>query len=678
MRTPVDAFVLAKLEAAKLAFAAPAEKRTLIRRVTFDLTGLPPTPDEIDTFLKDNSPDAYEKVVDRLLASPRFGERAALFWLDVARYAESNGFKSDEARPTAWRYRDYVIQSFNADKPYDRFVLEQLAGDELFPDNPAAVIATGFLRHFPYESNAINVEQRRQDYLNDITDATTAAFLGLTVACAKCHDHKTDPITQRDYYRTQAFFAGFQPVEAPLGTAAELAEREKKLKDWEEKTAAVRKQMEAIERPIREKAMAKERFRFPEEYSRLLDVPVEKRTPLERQIAFLVEQQVNGRQKISATQMKGPEREKWEGMAKQMAELSKEKPGDPQTAMVMSDSGPVAPPTHLLKRGDWRKPAAEVPPGFLSEIDDRDADVKPTARGTTGRRAALAKWLVTEDNPLTARVMVNRIWQQLFGRGIVATPSDFGSTGDRPTHPELLDWLARDFQHPAPLPGEKAVPAWSMKHVYRLIVTSAVYRQSGIADHGRKADPDNALLWRMPRKRLDGEALRDAMLAVSGQLNLKAGGPSIYPDLPEELTKSGAYGWKPSADPTDRSRRSVYVAVRRNMRYPLFALFDSPDRNEVCARRFVSTTAPQALTLLNDGLVIGYAKKLAVRVEKDAGTDPDKAIDRAFTLAIGRAPDTEEHAAARGFLDNHSAQPSTAIADLCHALLNLNEFLYVD
>ena len=664
VRTPIDALLLAKLEAAKLRFAPPADKRTLIRRVTFDLTGLPPTPEEVAAFLKDGSPGAYEKVVDRLLASPRFGERAALFWLDVVRYAESDGYKADEGRPTAWRYRDYVIQSFNADKPFDRFVKEQIAGDELYPGDPAALVATGFLRHYPYEFNAVNVEQKRQDMLNDVTDTTAAAFLGLTLGCAKCHDHKTDPVTQEDYYRFQSFFAGFWPEDRQVANAESLVETERRKKEWEAKTEEVRRQMAEIEKPFRDKAMAKERSRFPEEYTLIIDTPAEERTPLQKQLGWMVEKQVLSARRFTPTQMKGAEREKWEGMAKRMAEYDKDKPAAVPTAMAMTDVGPVAPPTRLLKRGDWRKPGKELKPGYLSAIDDRDATVTPTPQGTTGRRAALANWIASDSNPLTARVAVNRVWQQLFGRGIVGSPSDFGVTGDKPTHPELLDWLSNDF----------TANGWRLKRLYRQIVTSAGYRQSGVADHGRKADPDNALLWRMPRKRLDGEALRDAVLAVSGQLNLKAGGPSVYPELPEELRKTTP-SWKVSDDPAERNRRSVYVAVKRNHRYPFFALFDSPDRTEVCARRFVTTTAPQALTLLNDTMVLGYAKAFAGRVTKDA-TDADAVVGKAFELALGRFPDTEERDAAKGFLARHEG--ADAVVDLCHALLNLSEFLYVD
>ncbi len=665
-KNPIDSFVLAKLSDKGQSLAAPADRRTLLRRVAFDLTGLPPTPEEVEAFLKDNSPDAFEKVVDRLLASPRYGERQALFWLDLVRFAESDGFKSDDFRPTAWRYRDYVIQSFNADKPYDRFVKEQLAGDELFPDDVNANIATGFLRHSPYEYNAVDVEQKRQDMLNDISDTTSAAFLGITLACAKCHDHKTDPITQRDFYRFQAFFAGFWPKDVPVISSAEHSILQTKQAEWDAKAAELRKQIEAIEKPVREKAMAKERFRFPKEYSSLIDVAMDERTPLQKQLTMLVERQVYSRVKIASAQMPVADRAKWEGMAKQMAELEKDRPAEPPTAMVMTDVGPQSPPTHLLKRGSWRSHGDELEPGYLSAIDDRDASVKPTAN-TSGRRTALANWIADAKNPLTARVMVNRIWQQNFGKGLVGSSSDFGVTGDRPTHPELLDWLANQLSSPPVATG--GPPPWSIKRLHRLIVTSATYQQSA------SKNTDNALLQGFPRRRLDGEALRDAMLASAGLLNVKDGGPSVFPELPAEIK---AANWKVSADPADRNRRSIYVCVKRNLRYPLFSLFDSPDRVETCSRRFVTTTAPQALTLLNDAIVLGYAKAFATRVVKESGSDADKAIDRAFALALSRPPTSEERAAMRIFLKQHKGPFPDAVTDLCHSLMNLNEFMYID
>ncbi|HVL12970.1 MAG TPA: DUF1549 and DUF1553 domain-containing protein, partial [Gemmata sp.] len=662
---PIDRFLLAKLRTKGLTFAPEADRRTLIRRVYFDLIGLPPTPEEIDAFLNDKSADAYEKVVDRLLASPRFGERQAEWWLDVVRYAESDGFNSDGFRPNAWRYRDYVIKSFNADKPFDRFVKEQLAGDELYPNDSDAVVATGFLRHFPDEYNAVNLEQRRQEILNDITDTTAAAFLGLTVGCAKCHDHKTDPVPQEDYYRLQAFFAGMKPVEVPLVPPGKKAEYETALAAWEEKTADVRAAIAKLEAPHHAAESKRQRMRFPKEYADLLDVAPEKLTPLEQQIRAMIAKQVYANGDVSA-KLKGADKEQWTALKAKLAELSKDRPADPPVAMAMTDL-PTPPATKLLKRGNWRVPAKEeLDPGFVSVITDADAAIKPT-ENTPGRRAALANWIASADNPLTARVIANRLWQHHFGKGIVVSSGDFGVTGDRPTHPELMDWLA----------SELTAKGWSLKHLHRLMVTSAAYKQSAKGDAGADLDPDNALLWRFPGRRLDGEALRDAMLAVSGRLNLKAGGPSVFPEIPPELKAAGT-PWKVTADAKERDRRSVYVFVKRNLRYPLFALFDAPDRNETCSRRFVTTTAPQALTLLNDPLVLGFAKSFAARVTKEAGTDPAKVIDRAYLLALGRAPKPAERDTMLAFLKDHPGTTDDAATDLCHTLLNLNEFLYVD
>lgn len=665
-RNPIDSFLLKKLSEKSLKLAPEADRRTLVRRLYFDLIGLPPTPEEIDAFVADRSPDAYEKLVDQLLASPRFGERMAEWWLDVVRYAESDGFNSDAFRPNAWRYRDYVIKSFNADKPFDRFVQEQLAGDELFPNDPDALIATGYLRHFPDEYNAVNLEQRRQEILNDITDTTGAAFLGITLGCCRCHDHKTDPIEQRDYYRIQAFFAGMWPVDAPLISPEKRRDIEKARAEWEAKTADVRAAIEAIEKPYRDKERMRQRRRFPVEYAHLLDVRKEERTPLEKQLGAMIEKQVNARADVSKS-IKGKEKEDYDRLKAKLAELSKTKPVEPPAALAMSDLD-TPPPTHLLKRGNWRNPAKEeLAPGFLSVVNSRDAEVKPLG-DKPGRRAALATWIASKDNPLTARVIVNRLWQHHFGRGIVATSGDFGVSGERPTHPELLDWLA----------GELSSQGWSLKRIHRLIVTSAAYRQSAHGDEeARKADPENKLLWQFPRRRLDGEALRDAMLAVSGRLNLKAGGPSVFPEIPPELKAAGA-PWKVTPDVRERDRRSVYVFVKRNLRYPLFALFDAPDRNETCSRRFTTTTPPQALTLLNDALVLGFAKDFAVRVTNEAGAEPEKVVDRAFRIAIGRAPKSNELETMLGFLKEHKGTSAEALVDLCHALLNLNEFLYVD
>ena len=661
---PIDAFLLTQLESQKLGFSPRADRSTLLRRVTFDLIGLPPTPEEIAAFQSDTTPNAFEKVVDRLLESPRYGERAALFWLDLVRFAETDGFKADDTRPNAWRYRDYVIESFNADKPFDRFIREQIAGDELYPNDPRALVATGFLRHYPDEYNAVNLEQRRQEILNDITDTAGATFLGVTLGCCRCHDHKTDPIAQKDYYRIQSFFAGYNPVEVPVDPKA-AAEYDGKLAAWKSKTEAIRAKMTDIEKPHREKAEAKERFRFQVEHSRLIDLPPEKLTPLERQLAAMASKQVYSDKRFAPTMLKGDEKKNWDAHAKELAAFDADKPKPPAMIHAMTDLGRESPPTHNLKRGDWRKPDGVIEPAFLSKISTIVPKLAPTAT-TPGRRTALANWIAGADNPLTARVMVNRIWQQHFGKGIVASSSDLGQTGDRPTHPELLDWLALEF----------VKSGWSVKYLHKVMVLTQAYRQGseGSAE-SMKLDPENRRLGHFPRRRLDGEALRDACLAVSGQLNLKAGGPSIFPDVPAELKGSG---WKPSADIAERNRRSIYVFVKRNLRYPMFALFDSPDRSESCSRRFVTTTAPQALALLNDPTMLSFAQSLAQRVMKEAGPKPEAQVERLFALTLGRKPTTEESAALTDFLQRHKGTPTDALVDLGHTVFNLNEFLYVD
>jgi hypothetical protein len=666
----IDAFLLQRLEEKGLAFAHPQDRARLLRRVSYDLTGLPPTISELEAFHSDTSPGAFQRQVDRLLNSPAYGERQALPWLDLVRFAETDGFKADDFRPHAWRYRDYVIRSLNADKPFDRFIKEQLAGDELYGDDPDAIVATGFLRHYPVEYNAVNLEQRRQETLNDITDTVGQAFLGITLACAKCHDHKFDPISQEDYYRIQAFFAGWKEVDIALTSAAEQELFARCLRDWEARTADTRREISELERPYREKFTRQRRGRFQEEYVKLLDIPDEQRTPLERQIAAMVAKQVYAEDKSMFNGMTSPEKERHQALLKTLSEAGP-RPEAPPTAMAFKDIGRDVPPTHSLKRGNWSKKSAEVRPGFLSAFDDRLADVKLSADGlSSGRRTALANWIVDPKNPLTARVIVNRVWQQHFGRGIVASSGDFGAQGDRPTHPELLDWLAHDFiSH-----------GWSLKYLHKVIVQSAAYQQEAAFNAtAAKIDPANRLLWRMNRRRLDGETLRDAILSTAGQLNLKAGGPSVFPELPAEI-KASAGAWPLSKDATERNRRSIYVCVKRNLRFPFFAAFDSPERSEACSRRFETTTAPQALLLLNEKFCVEMARHFAERVTREVGPNPEAVIDHAYRIALSRPPTNDERKASQEFLELQAinAGANEAVADFCHSLLNLNEFIYVD
>jgi hypothetical protein len=699
VRNPIDAFIIAELRARKVLPSPSADKTTLIRRAGLDLIGMPPTPQEIDDFLADKSPEAFARVVDRLLASPHYGERWARHWLDLARYAESEGFKADETRPNAWRYRDYVIQSLNGDKPYDRFVREQIAGDELWPDDPDAQIATAFNRHYPDESNARNLMQRRQEILNDITDTVGAVFTGMTYACARCHDHKFDPILQTDYYRLQAFFANTAARDdVPLIAPDNLKHYREKLAAWEEKTRAIREEMEAIEAPHR-RAIVKDYFeKYPAEIQAILNKPEGERNPFERQMAWKAKQYLDPKSHeyiadtaAVAGKLKSDSKKRWQELKQQLDEFAGLHPGELPVGSAMTDIGAEAPATYLLSRGLFDKPKDEVLPGLMQILYSEKARIPETkSDGTTGRRTALANLLADPQNPLTARVMVNRVWHYHFGRGIVGTPSDFGLKGDRPTHPQLLDWLASEFIR----------TGWSLKALHRLIMTSSTYQQSSAySGAAAKLDPENKLLWRYPRQRLEGEAIRDSALAVAGMLSPKMGGPSIFPELPTGMpTPRG--GWKVNDDASERNRRSVYVFVRRNTRYPMFDSFDMPDPHESCSRRNITTSPIQALALLNSKQTLEWAQGFAGRVLDNAGTDAQKQIAIAFRLAYGRLPDESERRMAQEFFRSHrvlfaeratkggklamptgvseSIEPvhAAVLVDFCHALINANEFVY--
>jgi len=692
----IDAFVLEKLEAAGLAPGDPADRLTLLRRVTFDLTGLPPTVEEQQAFLSDTSPEAYQRVVDRLLASPRYGERWAQHWLDLVRYAETNGFKADELRPLAHKYRDYVIQALNDDLPYDRFIRQQLAGDELEPDNPQALVATGLNRLYPDESNAANLEQRRQEILDDITETTGLVFMGLTMGCAQCHDHKFDDILQEDYFRLQAFFAPMIPRDdVAAATPAEVAEHERKRSEWEAATAGVRAEIDALLAEKRGSARKYALTKFRQEIQDAVDLPESQRTPYQQQITLMALRQADAKADDVAEKLSDEGKQRYEDLKKQLAEFDHLKPEPLPAAMAVTDMGDVSPPTYVLATGNWRDPLEEVDPGFPHFLsrDTPDTSVDNPLVASTGRRAALARWLASREHPLTARVMVNRLWQHHFGQGIVPTPNDFGVQGEAATHPELLDWLAVEFVE----------QGFSLKAMHRLMVTSSTYRQSSRFEptdpaHAKavQIDGQNRLLWRARRQRLGGEAIRDAMLAVTGELNTRMFGPSARPRLPEGISKS--YRWEEDNEVASRHRRSIYVFAKRNMRYPLFEAFDQPDLHHSCAVRSLTTTAPQALLLLNGEFSFQRARHFAGRVLAAAG-DQDEMIQTAYRLAWGRPATEDEIATAKDFLKqqrasftsevDESAYPlpaadgvppelATATVDFCHALLNANEFLFID
>ena len=685
-RTPIDKFILAKLEAKGIAPGKGADKVTLLRRATFDLVGLVPTPEEVAAFVADQSPQAFEKVVDRLLASPRYGERWGRHWLDLARFAESEGFKSDEARPNAWRYRDYVIQAFNSDKPYDRFVQEQIAGDEMWPASPEARVATGFHRNYPDESNARNLMQRRQEILDDVTDTTGAVFLGLTYGCARCHNHKFDPILHTDYYRLQAFFANTAADDhIPMIPADRVAEYRQRKEAWETRTAPVRAKMTAMLAGVKQRNIQDYFDKYPPEIQAMITKPAAARNPYETQMWAKAQPYLEMSDEEAARSLKGEQKKSYEALRAELNQFKDSDPGELPEGMGMRDLGRTAPATHVLAVGVYTAPREEVQPGFLTLLDAKPAPVvAPISLESTGRRTALAKWLTDPENPLPARVMVNRIWHYHFGRGIVGTPSDFGIMGERPTHPELLDWLA----------GEFVRDGWSVKRMHKRIMMSAVYQQSPeFRKDAAEIDPDNRSLWAFPRHRLESEVIRDASLEVAGLLNLKAGGPSVYPELPEGMpTPRG--GWKMTKS-DDRNRRSVYIFVKRNARYPMLEAFDMPDTHESCPRREVTTTAPQALAMLNDKVALEWARGFAGRVLVDK--DP---VGRAFELAYSRVPDGWEKDTVATFIEKQKkliagrvsagqaiALPLTtpdgvdpayaaAFVDFCQMILNSNEFVY--
>jgi len=701
VKTPIDSFILAKLEEKNVQPNARADKLTLFRRATVDITGLPPTQEEIQAFLNDHSPNAWEKVVDRLLASPAYGERWGRHWLDVVRYADSNGFKADETRPNIWRYRDYVIKAFNDDKPYDRFVKEQIAGDELYPGNTEALIAMGFNRHWIDETNAPDLFERRHQTLDDMTTVTGVAFLGMTFGCAKCHDHKFDPILTKDYYRLQAFFANTAFGDGPLPPADPEAKRayDEQYAAWDAKTKDIRVEMDRIMAPILEQHKKRSATVMTDEVQAVIAKPAGERTPLEQQVYHIAETRFGGLGD-PVKSLKGDEAKRYADLKAQLASFDSLKPPSLPEGQFMKDLTGTAPPTYILRGGSRLAEGEEVQPGFLSILDPSDAKITPLPQlNSTGRRSALAAWLTDPSNPLPARVMVNRIWHYHFGRGIVATPGDFGRMGARPTHPELLDYLAASFVE----------NGWSIKKLQREILLSNTYQQaSDFQTQSAQADPDDKLLWRYPRHRMEAEAIRDSMLATAGRLNAQMGGPGVFPPVPEgfvsDLSATAvAGGWRAEKDPEQNDRRSVYIFVRRNLIYPLLQEFDTANTFESCDYRKNTVTPAQSLDMLNSDLVEGFAQSFAGRVLNDSGLKPDAQVDRAFKLAFGRAATPEEQKIAVDFLarqtpimqarlaSNGSKPPMPAVlpngldparaaafVDLCHMLLDSNEYLYIN
>ncbi len=721
IRNPVDAFLLARLEAEGLGFSPPADRLALMRRACLDLVGLPPSPEEIRSYLADSDPRAYERLVDRLLESPHYGERWARYWLDAVGYADSEGgVSSDEIRPHAFRYRDYVIRSLNADKPYDRFLIEQIAGDELFdykavetysPDQLDLLVATGFLRMGPdstYSTEQNNLPERLDVVATQI-EILSSSTMGLTLACARCHDHKYDPLSQRDYYRLSAILrTSYDPYDwlspsmgcigvgadcndantrlLPLPSDSELREVEEHNAPFKRKIAELERQLEEKARPLRKQLLEEKMEALPESLRQDLkeasQAKPQERTPVQKYLLgkFAETLQVAQAEILQKFKDFAETSKEIEEQIKDEKKKLKAKP----KIRALFDMGGRPTPTRILGRGEYTNPGDQVLPGVPAvlngELTPYRVEKPDWSTETTGRRLALAKWLTQPNHPLTARVMVNRIWQHHFGLGLVSTPGNFGSTGARPSHPELLDWLAREF----------ADGGWSLKALHRLIMTSTAYRQTSSAGRlSRESDPDNRLVSRFPLRRMDADALRDSILKVAGRLDPTRYGPAdeleIKPDG-EVIAKESPEGY----------RRSIYVRQRRSRPLSLLESFDAPLLVPNCLKRPHSTVSSQALQLENSELVRLSARHMAGRVIDAVGEDPSRQIERVYLLALARPPTGEESATAEEALHRLTrewkrhlevevpAEPVAskaewlALASLCHTFLNSAEFLYVN
>ncbi len=696
----IDGFILAEQLKAGLGLAPAADRLTLIRRLTFDLTGLLPTPEECDEYLGSQAPDAYEQLVDRLLNSPAFGERWAQHWLDVVRYADTDGFKLDRTRPEAYRYRDYVIRAFNRDLPYDQFLQQQLAGDELEPNNIGAQIATGFLRLPPEELNGADYRLIRQEMLDDVTDVIGQSILGLTFGCARCHDHKFDPISQREYFQLQAFFTPLVQREALLVRTDSEQQHlyNQQLDQWKESTQDLRRSMEVILDPLRPVVFEDLVIGYDDETQAALRQAPAARDPRAQQLAELVSKQLQRSYARMHRRLPKDKRAEYDELAKKLTAFDSLRPKPLPVAMTAADVGTQAPATHCLEGGDFKKPGVEVQPGYLAILSKEPPNIRPlpNSPNSTGRRAALARWLTQPTHPLTARVMVNRLWQHYFGRGIVGTPNNFGFMGDGPTNPQLLDHLAVQLVR----------EGWELKQVHRQIVCSAVYRQSSIAEQnqqyarGESVDPENELLWHAPLRRRDAESLRDAALVAAEDVNSQMYGESVLPMLPKALLDD-RYSWDPTPEPAAHVRRSIYLIAKRNLQYPLFAAFDHPSRVMPCAARPATIGAPQALLFLNGEFLRSTARRMAGDLLIETKGTPAEIVQQAYDRVFNRSPEPDELQAALSFIRDQTQRigqagspqaqalpdplatscppaQAAAIVDFCQVLMNSAEFVYVD
>jgi mono/diheme cytochrome c family protein len=721
---PVDRFLRDRLHRVGLEYSAAADKRTLARRAYLDLVGVPPTPAELARFLGDDREDAFEQLIIGLQADRRYGEKWARFWLDLVRYAESDGFNQDADRPTAYLYRDWLIEALNADLPYDQFVLQQLAGDELDPHNPQLLAATGFLRHWIYEYNQRDARTQLSNILNDLTDVTGEVFFGLGVGCARCHDHKFDPLLQEDYYRLQAAFADFLPDdEHVFGTLEEVTQYRQQLATWESATAEIRDRMRELEAPVRKRIADAAYNKFPLDVRPMLFKPSSERDGFEQQIADLADRQVNLEWSKTdyATALKDESKQAWEALAAELKGFEHLRPAElPRIMAAGRVAGP--PPATTVPGKGTADDAVSVrfvsfqvlgnQPLSIQQPSPGELEAAGDATGIpTRRRSALAAWINSPNNGLTHRVIVNRIWQELFGVGLVQNSNDFGRLGQPPTHPELLDWLAAWFIE----------DGRSFQRLQRLLMTSQAYRQSSRASEESLAlagevDWENRLLWRFPARRMEAEQIRDSILAVCGCLEPQVDGPS---------------------QPHDSRVRSIYTQVKRNRPHPILSAFDVPDRSVSIGGRVATTTVNQSLVLGNSPWINALSNDMA-RLLRGEASEPAVHISVAFERTLGRLPNEGEQNAMFDFLrsttlrlrgelatqlasglhelqriDVHdsSAQARaaqievapaqdgkeddsslvvepvawhltdeylTALSDMCHVLLNSSEFLYID
>jgi mono/diheme cytochrome c family protein len=661
---PIDQFILQKLEAKGLSPASAADKQKLIRRASYDLTGLPPSIADIEAFVDDKSGRAFDKVVDRLLDSPQYGERWGRHWLDLVRYAESNSYERDGTKPFIWRYRDYVIKSFNEDKPYTQFIKEQLAGDEFEPPTPDSIVATGYYRLGIWDDEPVSQKQALYDDLDDVLLTTSQVFLGLTMNCARCHDHKIDPIPQKDYYSFLAFFSGFKRYgvrshesvqDNSIGPIAVNAEQQK--------------------RNANRKGLDRELVQHDRKINHVNRRLQDLMTPPQREDFRAVEVRVDIARKYVGKGLSKQLVAEYEKAVDRKKEILNTRPPEVAQALIIKEVGKKPRDTFILVRGNANVEGAKVEPAFPSILSPPEPVIKaPTRTESSGRRTALANWIASKDNQLTARVMVNRIWQHHFGRGIVGSSNNFGNIGDKPTHPELLDWLATQFMQ-----GD-----WKLKSLHKLIMLSSTYQMSSQASEKElAADPANKLYWRFNMRRLSSEELRDSVHAANASLNLKMGGPSIYPIIPQEVfagqSRPGA-GWGNSSV-EERARRACYIFIKRSLVEPLMADFDFADVDSTCPVRFVTTQPTQALSLLNSEFMNRQAAVFAEFLKKEAGDDSTKQVELGLAQITQRRPDKSEIERGLGLIESlkkDGVPDDMALKYFCLTLYNLNEFLYLD